>query len=246
MELFYSADIDGDLVRFDQDESGHCVRVLRHRTGDEVSVIDGRGNLYTCRLLDADPRSATARIESRTPGFGTHPYNLCIAVCPTKNTDRIEWFAEKATEIGVDTIAPVIGDHSERKVFKTDRIKRLVLSAAKQSLKGAVPEVLEAVSVKDFIESSDNEALKLICYCFEGDCERISIKEELLKNRDNKNVVVLIGPEGDFSESEVKMALERGWRPVHLGNSRLRTETAALTAVTAVYLNGIGNEKGSL
>lgn len=246
MELFYSADIDGDLVRLDQDESGHCVRVLRHRTGDEVSVIDGRGNLYTCRLLDADPRSATARIESRTLGFGTHPYNLCIAVCPTKNTDRIEWFAEKATEIGVDTIAPVIGDHSERKVFKTDRIKRLVLSAAKQSLKGAVPEVLEAVSVKDFIESSDNEALKLICYCFEGDCERISIKEELLKNRDNKNVVVLIGPEGDFSESEVKMALERGWRPVHLGNSRLRTETAALTAVTAVYLNGIGNEKGSL
>lgn len=246
MELFYSADIDGDLVRLDQDESGHCVRVLRHRTGDEVSVIDGRGNLYTCRLLDADPRSATARIESRTPGFGTHPYNLCIAVCPTKNTDRIEWFAEKATEIGVDTIAPVIGDHSERKVFKTDRIKRLVLSAAKQSLKGAVPEVLEAVSVKDFIESSDNDALKLICYCFEGDCERISIKEELLKNRDNKNVVVLIGPEGDFSESEVKMALERGWRPVHLGNSRLRTETAALTAVTAVYLNGIGNEKGSL
>lgn len=246
MELFYSADIDGDLVRLDQDESGHCVRVLRHRTGDEVSVIDGRGNLYTCRLLDADPRSATARIESRTPGFGTHPYNLCIAVCPTKNTDRIEWFAEKATEIGVDTIAPVIGDHSERKVFKTDRIKRLVLSAAKQSLKGAVPEVLEAVSVKDFIESSDNEALKLICYCFEGDCERISIKEELLKNRDNKNVVVLVGPEGDFSESEVKMALERGWRPVHLGNSRLRTETAALTAVTAVYLNGIGNEKGSL
>lgn len=246
MELFYSADIDGDLVRLDQNESGHCVRVLRHRTGDEVSVIDGRGNLYTCRLLDADPRSATARIESRTPGFGTHPYNLCIAVCPTKNNDRIEWFAEKATEIGVDTIAPVIGDHSERKVFKTDRIKRLVLSAAKQSLKGAVPEVLEAVSVKDFIESSDNEALKLICYCFEGDCERISIKEELLKNRDNKNVVVLIGPEGDFSESEVKMALERGWRPVHLGNSRLRTETAALTAVTAVYLNGIGNEKGSL
>lgn len=239
MELFYSADIDGDLVRLDQDESGHCVRVLRHRTGDEVSVIDGRGNLYTCRLLDADPRSVTARIESRTPGFGTHPYNLCIAVCPTKNTDRIEWFAEKATEIGVDTIAPVIGDHSERKVFKTDRIKRLVLSAAKQSLKGAVPEVLEAVSVKDFIESSDNDALKLICYCFEGDCERISIKEELLKNRDNKNVVVLIGPEGDFSESEVKMALERGWRPVHLGNSRLRTETAALTAVTAVYLHNL-------
>lgn len=239
MELFYSADIDGDLVRLDQDESGHCVRVLRHRTGDEVSVIDGRGNLYTCRLLDADPRSATARIESRTPGFGTHPYNLCIAVCPTKNTDRIEWFAEKATEIGVDTIAPVIGDHSERKVFKTDRIKRLVLSAAKQSLKGAVPEVLNPVSVKDFIESSDNEALKLICYCFEGEKKRISIQEELQNHVDNKNVFVLIGPEGDFSEDEVKMALKYGWKPVHLGPSRLRTETAALTAVTAVYLHNL-------
>ncbi len=239
MEIFYSAQIVGDLIWLDQEESGHCVRVLRHRTGDEVSVIDGRGNLYTCRLLDADPKAATARVESRTPGFGAHPYNLCIAVCPTKNTDRIEWFAEKATEIGVDTIAPVIGEHSERKVFKTDRIKRLVLSAAKQSLKGAVPEVLEAVSVKEFIESSDNEAIKLICYCFEGEERRVSIKEELQNNGDNKNVIVLIGPEGDFSENEVRMALEQGWKPVHLGDSRLRTETAALTAVTAVYLNNI-------
>lgn len=235
MELFYSADIEGDLVRLDQEESGHCVRVLRHRAGDEVSVIDGRGNLYGCRLIDADQKAAVARIESRTEGFGTHPYNLTIAVCPTKNTDRIEWFAEKATEIGVDTIAPVIGEHSERKVFKTDRIKRIVLSAAKQSLKGAIPDVLDSVSVKDFIESSDNEALKLICYCFEGEIMRISIKEELMKNSDNRNVIVLIGPEGDFSENEVKLALEHGWRPVHLGPSRLRTETAALTAVSAVY-----------
>lgn len=130
MELFYSADIEGDLVRLDQEESCHCVRVLRHRVGDEVSVIDGRGNLYSCRLIDADQKAAVARIESRTPGFGAHPYNLTIAVCPTKNADRIEWFAEKATEIGIDTIVPVIGEHSERKVFKTDRIKRLVLSAA--------------------------------------------------------------------------------------------------------------------
>ncbi|MDO5321774.1 MAG: RsmE family RNA methyltransferase [Bacteroidia bacterium] len=235
MELFYSADIEGDLVRLDQEESGHCVRVLRHRAGDEVSVIDGRGNLYGCRLIDADQKSAVARIESRTEGFGAHPYNLTIAVCPTKNTDRIEWFAEKATEIGVDTIAPVIGEHSERKVFKTDRIKRIVLSAAKQSLKGSIPEILEPVSVSEFIENSDNEALRLICYCFEGENKRISIKEELLKNSDNKNVVVLIGPEGDFSENEVKLALNHGWKPVHLGNSRLRTETAALTAVSAVY-----------
>ena len=252
MELFYSADIDGDLVRLDQDESGHCVRVLRHRTGDEVSVIDGRGNLYTCRLLDADPRSATARIESRTPGFGTHPYNLCIAVCPTKNTDRIEWFAEKATEIGVDTIAPVIGDHSERKVFKTDRIKRLVLSAAKQSLKGAVPEVLEAVSMKEFIEGVPDDTLKLICYCFEGEERRVSIMDVLascpalcsVKGGSSglaaaPGIAVLIGPEGDFSASEVSLALSRGWRPVHLGPSRLRTETAAVTAVTAVYLHNL-------
>lgn len=236
MEIFYSDSICNGTVELGPEESGHCVKVLRHREGDRVSVIDGRGTMYECILTDADPKGAVARIESMVPGFGSHPYHLTMGVCPTKNADRFEWFAEKATEIGVDVIAPVIGDHSERKVFKTDRIKRLVLSATKQSLKGALPEVAEPVSVKEFIETADADALRIICYCFEGDTERISIKDVLAAS-DKEKIYVLIGPEGDFSPAEVSLALERGWKPVHLGDSRLRTETAALTATAAVYFS---------
>ena len=147
--------------------------------------------------------------------------------------ERYEWMAEKATEIGVDTIVPVIGDRSERKVFKTERLKRLVLSAAKQSLKGAVPQVEEPVSVKAFIETAPGAALKLIAYCFEGD--KLSIKAALEASQ-AKDVVVLIGPEGDFSPSEVDAALKAGFKPVHLGDSRLRTETAAIASAMALYL----------
>lgn len=233
MEIFYSEDIEGDIIRLPEEESAHCVRVLRHRTGDEIAVMDGRGTLLWCRLDDANPKGAVATVVRREPGFGSHPYRLTLAVCPTKNNDRYEWMAEKATEIGVDTIAPVIGDRSERKVFKADRIRRLVLSAAKQSLKGAVPEVLEPVSVSRFIEDAPVDALKLIAYCFEG--EKLSVKQAL-EASDATNVIVLIGPEGDFSPKEVAAAIKAGFKPVHLGDSRLRTETAALASAMAVYL----------
>ncbi|MBP5488847.1 MAG: 16S rRNA (uracil(1498)-N(3))-methyltransferase [Bacteroidales bacterium] len=251
MELFYSNDISGDLVRLNAEESAHCVRVLRHREGDEIAVMDGRGTLLWCVLEDASVKEAVARIVRREPGFGSHPYRLTLAVCPTKNFDRYEWMAEKATEIGVDVIAPVIGERSERKVCKTDRLDRIVLSAAKQSLKAAVPVVAEPVSVLDFIKSfSDSSSLpqspvssgassdpsvgvlKLIAYCFEG--EKVSIKEAL-EASSLSDVVVLIGPEGDFSPKEVAAAVRAGFRPVHLGTSRLRTETAALTAAESVY-----------
>ena len=169
MELFYSNQIEGDTLLLDAEESGHCVRVLRHRAGDEITVIDGEGTLYRCTLLDADPRGATAHIDGSERGFGAHPYTLNMAVCPTKNIDRYEWFVEKATEIGVDVIAPVIGERSERKVLKTERLERLVKSAAKQSLKGAIPKVNEPQSVRDFILSVPEGAVKMICYCFEGD-----------------------------------------------------------------------------
>lgn len=234
MEIFFSDSICDGVVELNAEESLHCVRVLRHRSGDEISVIDGAGTLYRCTLLDADAKAATARVESREEGFGAHPYHLTMAVCPTKNADRFEWFAEKAVEMGVDVIAPVIGDHSERKVFKTDRIKRLVLSAVKQSLKGSIPAVPEPVSVRDFITSADKDALKLICYCFEGEQKRVSIKD-VLQGSDCSRICVLIGPEGDFSPEEVQLALANGWQPVQLGQSRLRTETAALVSIAAVY-----------
>ena len=278
MELFFSDDIQDAQIRLDPEESAHCVRVLRHREGDEISIIDGRGTLYSCVLELADPRSAWARILTRTHGFGAHPYHLTMAVCPTKNLERFEWFVEKATEIGVDVIAPVIGERSERKVLKTERLRRLVVSAAKQSLKAAFPLVEEPRSVREFILSAPADACKLICYCFD-DVPRIPITDlfrpggsatgKTVATRGVVNgrgpltesvggmseakfcggscppaeggapIYVLIGPEGDFSPEEAALAREHGWTPVQLGPSRLRTETAAVTAVTAVYLANI-------
>ena len=234
MELFYAYEADGRSCRLDADESGHCVRVLRHRAGDEIHVIDGLGTMYRCRLTDDNPKGAEAEVLEAFPGWGGHPYRLTVACCPTKNNDRFEWFVEKATEVGVDCIIPVIGERSERRVYKTDRALRIALSATKQSLKSRIPEIAEPVSVKDFIHRSGS-SLKLIAYCFEGDTKRISI-QEALRNYDGKDVTVLIGPEGDFSPEEARLAVEQGYIPVHLGSSRLRTETAAVLAATAVYL----------
>ena len=255
MEVFFAYEADGRFCRLDADESGHCCRVLRHRAGDEIHVIDGLGTMFRCRLVDDNPTGAEAEVLEAFPGWGGHSYRLTVACCPTKNNDRFEWFVEKATEIGVDRIVPTIGERSERKVYKTDRALRIALSATKQSLKSRIPEITEPVSVKDFIQISplaslgrnDNppchsepaeqakESLKLIAYCFEGDTKRISI-QEALRSFDGKDVTILIGPEGDFSPEEARLAVEHGYIPVHLGASRLRTETAAVLAATAVYL----------
>ena len=234
MEIFYAYDADGRFCRLDADESGHCCRVLRHRAGDEINVIDGLGTMFRCRLVDDNPKGAEAEVLEAFPGWGGHPYRLTVACCPTKNNDRFEWFVEKATEVGVDRIVPLIGDRSERKVYKTDRALRIALSATKQSLKSRIPEIADPLSVKDFILQSEN-SLKLIAYCFEGDTRRISI-QEALRAYDGHDVTVLIGPEGDFSPEEARLAIDHGYVPVHLGASRLRTETAAVLSATAVYL----------
>ena len=235
MELFYCEDIDSGKISLSREESQHCVRVLRHKEGDAINVIDGKGTLYGCILEKADDKCAVAGIKEISEEWGGHDYHLCLAVCPTKNNDRYEWFLEKACEIGADEIIPVIGQHSERKVYKTERAEKILISAAKQSLKAAVPVICEPVTVKEFIESKRNsDALKMIAYCFEDEnIPRISIKEALLK--EEKEFVIMIGPEGDFSKEEASLALECGFVPVHLGPSRLRTETAAVTAAEAVY-----------
>jgi 16S rRNA (uracil1498-N3)-methyltransferase len=238
MELFYSKTIsDGGRV-LDPDESGHCVRVLRHRRGDTINVVDGRGLLYRCTIVDDDPRGVVFDVDEWVENYGSHDYWLRMAVCPPKNADRFEWFAEKATEIGVDVITPLFGDYSERRVFKPERVERLLVSAAKQSHKGAIPQLDEALTVTEFLQQ-DHEGLKLICYCDEA-TGKIDIKEALrsqsLPLREKPKVTIMIGPEGDFSRAEVALALERGWQPVSLGDSRLRIETAALVATAAVYL----------
>ncbi len=238
MEIFYAKEVAGKTVFLDQEESAHCIRVLRHRTGDEITVVDGLGTMMRCRLTGDSPRNAEAEVLERTDGWGGHPYSLTMAVCPTKNNDRFEWFVEKATEVGVDAVVPVIGDRSERKVFKTARSRKIALSAMKQSLKAQLPEICEPVSVKDFITGSQS-ALKLICYCFEGETQRRSIEDVLREVPEGADITIMIGPEGDFSPEEAVLAVENGFIPVHLGPSRLRTETAAVTAATSVYLHFI-------
>ena len=266
MELFYAYEVTGRYCRLDAEESGHCVRVLRHRAGDEIDVIDGLGTLYHCRLTQDSPKGAEAEILDTQEGFGSHPYHLTLGCCPTKNNERFEWFVEKATELGVDRIVPLIGDHSERKVYKTERARRIALAATKQSLKARIPEVAEPLSVRDYIlqhhgslpdqvalqsdrpeAAGDNrgqsplkremrEGLYAIAYCFEDpSIPRRSIRE-VLETHPGREITVLIGPEGDFSPEEARLALEYGYIPIHLGPSRLRTETAAVTAVEAVYL----------
>ncbi len=238
MELFHSRDIEGGICRLDQEESGHCIKVLRHRNGDEISVIDGCGTLYRCRITSDSHKGVEAMVLSHEEDWGGHPYRLQMAVCPTKNNDRYEWFAEKACETGFDELSPVIGEHSERKILKIQRIEKILVSAAKQSLKAAVPVVSEPVSVKDFIKShSEDSALKMIAYCFEDESvPRRSIKD-VLSGYEGTDIIIMIGPEGDFSQSEAELALASGFIPVHLGASRLRTETAALTAAASVYLH---------
>ncbi len=249
MEIFYSENIDGNVCRLDADESAHCIKVLRHRCGDEIAVIDGRGTLLRCRLIDDNPRGASAEIMESIPGWGAHPYRLTMAVAPTKNADRYEWFAEKACEIGVDAIVPLIGEHSERRIFKTARVEKILKSASKQSLKAAIPPVYEPVGVREFIQNhGEDRALKLIAYCFEDETHpRRSLKEVLASlghggssspsaNDSGKaEIIIMIGPEGDFSPAEAELAMACGFIPVHLGDSRLRTETAAVTAAAAVY-----------
>ena len=237
MELFYSRDIEGGICRLDQDESGHCIKVLRHRSGDEISVIDGCGTLHRCRITSDSPKGVEAIIIDSEEGWGGHPYHLHMAVCPTKNNDRFEWFAEKACEIGFDVLSPVFGDHSERKVLKTARVEKILVSAAKQSLKAAIPVVNEPVSVKEFIREAagDDKSLKLIAYCFEDEKVPRRSTKEVLNAFEGTDITVMIGPEGDFSRAEAEAALEAGFIPVHLGESRLRTETAALTAAASVY-----------
>ena len=242
MELFYANRVQEGCCHLDAEESAHCVRVLRHREGEEIDVIDGEGTLYHCRLSDASPKAAVARILSEQAGWNAHPYRLTVGCCPTKNNERFEWFVEKATEVGVDRIVPLIGERSERKVYKTERAARIALSATKQSLKARIPEIGEPMTVTDFIANNRPEAagksdgLFAIAYCFEGEVPRTSIKQALSSFK-GTDITILIGPEGDFSPAEAQLAVQNGYIPIHLGASRLRTETAAVTAAEAVYLH---------
>lgn len=236
MELFYTANISGDRAVLDSEESAHCIKVLRHREGDRISVIDGSGSLLDCRIEKCGRQETILEIMGREENFGGHDYDLEMAVAPTKNMERYEWFMEKATEIGVDSIVPVICDRSERRAVKEERGGRLLLSAAKQSLKGRVPGLSGCVPVLDYISSCDSGRLRLIACCSEAaGTAKCSVAQAVESSGGKKAISILIGPEGDFSPQEVEAALSHGFMPVHLGRSRLRTETAAVVACCSIY-----------
>lgn len=239
MQLFYAPDITPPLYTFDEQESGHCVRVLRLGEGDLLHLTDGRGMLYEAEVVEAHPKRCTVRVVGEQADFERRNYRLTVAVAPTKNLDRIEWFVEKATESGIDRIVPLLCDHSERKVLKCERLEKIAISAMKQSLKAYLPEIKELTPFEKFIKTPF-EGVKLIAHC-EQDAERIFIGQKIKAGED---VLVLIGPEGDFSPREIALAREHGFCEITLGHSRLRTETAALSAVMfTTYINEAAEEK---
>jgi 16S rRNA (uracil1498-N3)-methyltransferase len=229
MQLFYNPNISekDTSFNFDKEESRHIVKVLRKKSGDELNITNGKGWLFKAKLVIADVKHCTVNITSKSLQK-KRQYNLHLAVAPTKMNDRYEWFLEKATEIGVETITPIICDHSERKVVKTDRFEKIIQSAMKQSLQYYMPQLKAPITYEGLLNENHPEK-KFIAHCEETD--KRSLKSQLKPNED---YLILIGPEGDFSVKEIEMALQHGFIPVTLGETRLRTETAAIAACHSV------------
>lgn len=229
MQLFYNPAINdsSEFFSFDKEESKHIIKVLRKKDTDILFVTNGLGFLFKTEITLASDTKCTVRIVS-TEKVPTPKYHLHLAVAPTKMNDRYECFLEKATEIGIAEITPIICDHSERKAIKTDRFDKIIQSAMKQSNQFYLPKLNESISFKDFIKVQ-NDGLQLIAHCEETN--KKSLKDIL---KPNENITILIGPEGDFSEKEIQLALENKYIPISLGNTRLRTETAAIVACHSV------------
>jgi 16S rRNA (uracil1498-N3)-methyltransferase len=233
MQLFYNPTINKttEQFTFDREESKHIIKVLRKKDGDILYVTNGLGYLFKTEITLASDSKCTVQMvsfEKKAPSL----FKLHLAVAPTKMNDRYEWFLEKATEIGIHEITPLICDRSERKIINNDRLEKIILSAMKQSNELYLPKLNPAISFKEFVKQQ-NEGLKLIAHCEVTD-------KKTLKSivQPNESVTVLIGPEGDFSEKEIALALEQKYIPVSLGNTRLRTETAAVVAChSVVFLN---------
>jgi 16S rRNA (uracil1498-N3)-methyltransferase len=232
MHLFYTPNILADFYQLDEEESKHCIRVLRLKNGDQVNLIDGKGGFYLAEIIDDHPKKTTLKVFSVQKEFAKRNHYLHIAVAPTKNIDRFEWFLEKATEIGIDEITPIICDRSERKEVKIDRSNKIITAAVKQSLKGYHPQLNKQITFKEFIAQASAD-MKYIAHCEVGD--KKSMASAFITQQ---KYLILIGPEGDFSPTEIDIALQNGFVPITLGTSRLRTETAALQACFEInYLN---------
>lgn len=234
MNYFYQASLDRSVTQFSfsPEESRHIAKVLRKKEGDTILITNGKGYLFTAEIIQADQKQCKAQILKTDKKIPSR-YNLHLAVAPTKRLERFQWFLEKATEIGVSEITPVICQRSERKKLSPERLHRVMQEAMKQSLRTYLPKLNKAVSFDDFLKQ-EHQVMRFIAHCDYD--EKVDLKRRVAADKD---VIVLIGPEGDFSRSEIQAACDLGFLPVSLGEGRLRTETAALVAcVTINLING--------
>ncbi|WP_103867023.1 16S rRNA (uracil(1498)-N(3))-methyltransferase [Aquimarina sp. I32.4] len=229
MQLFYNQTltIASTEVKFSREESKHIAKVLRKKEGDLLYITNGSGVMFTAIIVLSTPSKCIAQIENYKQQEPKN-YGLHLAVAPTKMNDRYEWFLEKATEIGIDQITPIICDHSERKIIKPERFERILLSAMKQSIQSFLPKLNPAISFSDFIQQDTTDQL-LIAHCDEA--KKLALKDIIIPKSDT---TILIGPEGDFSTKEIELALTSGYTAVTLGATRLRTETAAIVATHSI------------
>lgn len=231
MQLFYAPEITLPRYTLSEEESKHCIRVLRMGCGDELHITDGRGTMYRCKIVDDNVKRCMVEVIDQQNEFEKLPYELTIGVAPTKNVDRLEWFLEKATEVGISAVYPLLCEHSERKEIKHEREERVITSAVKQSLKAYHPTLHPMTPFRQ-LAAMPFDGDKYIAHCNSELGEREYLGRLIKKGG---NTLILIGPEGDFSPEEINFALQNGFKAISLGKERLRTETAALvaTVVTA-------------
>jgi len=234
MQLFYTNNVSEGTAAFSREESGHCLRVLRMHRGDTVHFTDGAGNIYEGIITEDDPLNMKASVTGVKKDAGKRLYRLHVAISPLKNDDRLEWFIEKAVELGIDEITPLICSRTEKKRIRKERLEGLILSAMKQSVKAFLPRLNEPLQFTEFIEKEHYETLLIAC-C-DTQQKRKAINTAAGRGED---VLIMIGPEGDFTPEEVTLAIKSGFTPVHIGPSRLRTETAGVAACCSVYLTNI-------
>ena len=234
MHLFYTPEIlpENEFFTLNEQESKHAVKVLRLAENDEVNLIDGKGNFFTAKIVQAHQKHCKLSIIEHIAEYQKRNYELSVAIAPTKNNERTEWFCEKATEIGIDHIFPIVSYHSERKKINPERFEKKIISAIKQSYKAYKPEFHDLQKFKNFVKT-DFKGQKFIAHCYEPVNKMYSLKEIY---KPEMPVLIMIGPEGDFSKEEIQLAVENGFKEITLGDFRLRTETAALFAVSTVNL----------
>ncbi len=233
MNIFYTPDIQGNQYILSESESKHCIRVLRHKMHDSILLVDGKGGRFIAQIIDANPKKCAVQITQHESNFGKRDFYLHVAIAPTKNTDRFEWFLEKATEFGVDEITPLLCENSERKQLKPDRLEKVIISAMKQSLKAYRPKLNNLTNFDAFVKNAD------IQNRFIAHCKSEEKKHLMLQTKPGTKMLIMVGPEGDFSDCEIEYALKNQFHEISLGNSRLRTETAG---VAAVHIVNIAND----